>query len=109
MKKLMLIAVCAVASIALATQNAALSQKIVRDPKALEAVLEANAADAEARIAVVESGVTVTNAATAFTAATNSIASLSAAASAGFKVAFSTQLVYVAGSVTNIVDADITH
>ena len=55
MKKI-LIAACAalVAFVAYAAQDADLSQRDVRDPKKLDAILEANAADAQSRLAAIE-------------------------------------------------------
>lgn len=110
MKKYM--AICMAVAVALvaalyAAQESALTIRQVRDPVQLRAALNANAADAEARIAIVEAGSVAVNAAAAFTAATNAITALQGAASAGFRVV-GTQLVYVAGSVTNVIDADIT-
>lgn len=114
MKKLLLFAAAGLCLLVsglnlLAAQDSSLTLRQVRDPVQLRASLNANAADAESRIAVVESGVTVTNAAAAFTVATNGIAALQAAASASVYVVNATQLVYVASGVTNLLDADITH
>jgi len=110
MKKLILFAAAAVASIMIyAAQESTLTLRQVRDPVQLRSALNANAADAESRIAVVESGVTVTNAAAAFTTATNDIAVLQAKTAQNFYVVNTTQLVYIASGVTNVVDADITH
>ena len=46
-------------AIAYATQDETLSQREVRDPLQLEAVLEANANDAETRIAAIEAVLTI--------------------------------------------------
>ena len=111
MKKYMVICVAlAVVSVAVlyAAQDSALTIRQVRDPVQLRAALNSNAADAESRIAIVEAGVAATNAAAAFTTATNAIAELQGAASAGFYTV-GTQLVFVAGSVTNVIDADTGH
>lgn len=108
MKKYMVICMAfAVALVAAlyAAQESALTIRQVRDPVQLRAALNANAADAEARIAIVEAGSVAVNA--TVTSATNAITALQGAASAGFRVV-GTQLVYVAGSVTNVIDADIT-
>ena len=110
MKKLLICCAALAASIAIyAAQESTLTLRQVRDPVQLRASLNANAADAESRIAVVESGVSVTNAAAAFTTATNYIAVLQAKTAQNFYVVNTTQLVYIASGVTNVVDADITH
>jgi len=111
MKKYMgiCVALAVVFAVALyAAQDSALTIRQVRDPVQLRAALNANAADAESRIAIVEAGVAATNAAAAFTTATNAITELQGAASAGFYTV-GTQLVFVADSVTNVIDADIAH
>lgn len=110
-KTFTLIALSAIACAAAlyAAQDFSLSIRQVRDPVQLRDKLNANALDAETRIATVEAGETVTNAAAAFTTATNNIAALQAAASAGLYIVDTTQLVYIANSVTNLLDADITH
>lgn len=62
MKKIVFIALTAVmvcGVIAYATQDSTLSQRQVRDPRQLETILEANATDAESRIASLEGGSTV--------------------------------------------------
>lgn len=94
MKKLILLA-AAVALVAglYAAQDAELSIRQVRDPVQLREKLNANATDAEARISAVS----------------NNVVSLQAAAAANLYVIHTTQLVYIAGSVTNTIDADITH
>lgn len=106
MKKLMTVAAALALCAGLyAAQDTALSLRQVRDPVQLRAALNANALDAETRLADVESGVAVTNAAAAFAAATGALYR----AAANLYVANATQLVYVASGVTNVIDADITH
>jgi hypothetical protein len=109
-RSILLTGMIALAAIALyAAQDASLTLRQVRDPVQLRTALNANAADTQARMVAVETGVTVTNAAAAFTVATNNIATLQGATSAGFLIANTTQLVFAAAGVTNVIDADITH
>lgn len=58
MKKVILISlmVAAVCGFVFSSQDTTLDQREVRDPKKLETWLEANASDAETRIAALESG-----------------------------------------------------
>lgn len=109
MKKILLVSLLGAVGLAFAAQNSTPTLRQVRDPVQLRSYLTANAADAESRIAVVESGVTVTNYADAFSTATNNIALLQAKTAYNFYVVNTTQLVYIASGVTNVIDADITH
>jgi len=58
MKKIayILLAALLVSGVVLAAQDSTLSQREVRDPLKLEAILEANASDAETRLAAIEGG-----------------------------------------------------
>ena len=88
MRKIIIItAVLAMAvSAVLATQDASLSQRDVRDPRRLETILQDNAADAESRLVSIESAigtnstdVTVTDAAVGGTLAVTGVATFTAA------------------------------
>lgn len=69
MKKFIFLAAVLFASFAYAQQDATLTQREVRDPRKLEAILEANAANAQSRLAVLESTIQRdTNATTTVTA-----------------------------------------
>jgi len=109
MRKYIILTVALLGAIAvIATQESGLSIREVRDPVQLRTLINANALDAETRVASLETGVAVTNAAAVFATATNDIAVLEAATSSGFAIYHTTQLVFIAAGVTNVVDADIT-
>lgn len=57
--KMVVTLLCVIGGVAIAAQDSTLSQREVRDPVQLEVILEANAADAESRIASLEGGSTV--------------------------------------------------
>ena len=66
---LLIALVALIAGIAYAAQDSTLSQREVRDPRKLEAILEANATDAETRIAAAQSDTNATTATTSYTPA----------------------------------------
>jgi hypothetical protein len=86
----------AVAGIAYATQTTALTQRQVRDPRKLEAILEANATDAETRLAAAEAKSSVTDGSFAIINTTNLVF-----------ICTSTNGVAISPSVTNVIDVNI--
>jgi len=109
MKKygLMLLAllVCGVGN---ATQDATLTQREVRDPRQLEVILEANATDAETRIAAAEAGTNVTLADTYMfigNAANKSIANTPAATRTNLSLVVGTDVLAPGGDLTGQINS----